>query len=97
MNTNEAIDRLLSIKQLSELKPDDIRKVHKMMLVENILSERDENPNINLEQIAKKMNVSVSKIQRTRQDLSLPSFFRYDVPMKSKSTKSKLMKHLVKE
>jgi transcriptional regulator with XRE-family HTH domain len=61
-----------------------LKKVTQMNTMVQFVTLKSENPNLTQTQLAKKMGVSKSTLYRTQKDLGMPSFYRYDVPMKTK-------------
>ena len=77
----ERLSRLERIKSLENVKPENITKVHKMMLLENFLEQKEMHPNVKAAGIAKSIGSSLSTINRTRKDLGVKSFYQYDIPV----------------
>ena len=82
------MESLSSIKEVSSLNPNDIKKVYNMEIHRKFMIEKINNPKLNQAQIAGRLGVSVSKLQRIRTDLEINSPYRYDTPLK-KSNKLK--------
>jgi hypothetical protein len=86
-------DLLNSIKYTSSIEPEDIRKNLKMKKVLQFVKSMEENPNLNKNQICKKIGISNSSLKRNMKDFNIKSFYRYDVPA-NKSKKIKDEKNL---
>lgn len=73
------VDRLKMIKLSKGITPDDIRMYEKSSLINKFLEARSNNPSLTKREICNKINVSERALDRTRKDLELPSFYRYDI------------------
>jgi len=87
-NIDERLSKLERRKNLEDIKPENVAKVHKMMLLEDFLEQKEIYPEIKAAGLAKSIGTSLSTINRTRKDLGVKSFYRYDIPV-NKSTRTK--------
>jgi predicted DNA-binding protein (UPF0251 family) len=73
-----------AINDLGDMSPDKIKRFYQMKDIIKFAQLKSENRGVKQAELAKKMGTSKSSLQRTRKDLNLSSFYRHDVPVKTK-------------
>ena len=81
--SDKTLTKLSAIKNV-DLNPQDLVRLKKISLIDNVLDYKEANPKATLKSIAEALHVTPSRITRTRKDLNIKPFNRYDVPTKKK-------------
>src|SRR3977135_182886 len=73
------------VMRRSDMDPNDIIKHSKLLQMLKYQQAKEDNPNLNQQQICGLIGTSKSKVYRNRIDLNMDSFHRYKVPVKHRS------------
>src|SRR3977135_3891129 len=73
------------VMRRADMDPNDIIKHSKLLQMLKYQQAKDENPNLNQQQLCGLIGTSKSKVYRNRIDLNMDSFHRYKVPVKHRS------------
>ena len=73
------------VMRRADMDPNDIIKHSKLLMMLKYQQAKEENPNLNQEQICGLIGTSKSKVYRNRIDLNMDSFHRYKVPVKHRA------------
>src|SRR5436190_13734755 len=73
------------VMRRADMDPNDIIKHGKLLQMLKYQQAKEENPNLNQQQICGLIGTSKSKVYRNRVDLNMDSFHRYKVPVKHRS------------
>src|SRR5215469_17517082 len=76
-----------SIKTLSSIQPEHIRKYDRMEVVIRFMQAKKDHPDYKKNQICALIGVSDSYLKRVMKDLDIKSFYRYDIPVHRRRSK----------
>ena len=85
----QSLGLLEAIKTLSGILPEQIRKYDPMEVVVKFMQAKKEHPDYNKKQLCASIGVSDSYLKRVMKDLDVKSFYRHDIPVNKKQTKTK--------
>ncbi len=77
-------DQFNSIKCMSKIMPDDIRKNMLMKKVFIFVQAKEDHPELTKSQLCKMIGISDSSLKRIMKDLNMKSFYRHEVPVNRK-------------
>ncbi len=77
-------DQFNSIKCMSKIMPDDIRKNMLMKKVLIFVQAKEDHPELTKPQLCKMIWISDSSLKRIMKDLNMKSFYRHEVPVNRK-------------
>ena len=81
-----SVNDIKSVNLLGSVPPETLKKANQVNLVLKYMQAKDDNPKLKSKEICSLIGTSQSTFGRILKDLSIPSFYRYKIPVNSKTT-----------
>ena len=85
----DTLDDLVKISNIKPIASSQLSTIAKQGVIAKFMKCKAENPDLSQKDICRKLDISESTLRRTRKDLGVSSFYRYDVSDTSELQKSK--------